>query len=220
MLHVDPTGIEALEVADELLEPRWSLEGIFRENAEKSFSLRPQSGLAEVAGILDGLFAEYDGPSYQLRSWSRVPSSIGSRAASWRLSTSPGILVSASVSSMARQSSALTTTKSPPSRRTRRIPCCSTILSTSLSRLSLNCRELTSWTVMPGRLAHIPAVVNAGSLRPANPRVERLGVRPAFADEAQAVSVEHSTEHDPHELPRGGLLEPLSEAPVDLRGQL
>lgn len=62
MLNVDPAGVEALEITDELLEPRWSLEGILRENSKNFFSLRPQAGLPYVAGILDSLLAEHDSP--------------------------------------------------------------------------------------------------------------------------------------------------------------
>jgi len=62
MLNVNPAGVEALEVTDELLEPRWSLEGILRENSKNLLSLMLQAGLPYVAGILDGLLAEHDSP--------------------------------------------------------------------------------------------------------------------------------------------------------------
>src|SRR5688500_19664069 len=57
MLDVDPAGVEALEITDELFEPRWSLEGILRENLKNPLSLSFKACLLDVAGILDCVLA-------------------------------------------------------------------------------------------------------------------------------------------------------------------
>ena len=62
VLNIDPAGVGALKIADELFKRRWGLERIGGQNFQNRFCLRSQAGLSDPLGVLPRLRRKNEPP--------------------------------------------------------------------------------------------------------------------------------------------------------------